>query len=189
LREDPLQFQPLMSTRKVIFSLKDRGIIEIQNEQISLTVLGHAVLAHLDSLSLNSIESKTDSEKGSHKINDTSLSHAKVLRQQKLEKSNQFLELYKQGLSYQDIGDKYKLSRERVRQILKPNPAFHEYLREREESETAAEEEKEKRAKEDFYSRTLAALYPERVAELWDYEKNSDLKPEDILAGTTQLYV
>jgi Hypothetical methyltransferase/Probable Zinc-ribbon domain/Type III restriction enzyme, res subunit len=140
-------------------------------------------------LCLDSVDSISNSEEDSLKNNCKSLSRSEVLREKKFEKSNQFLELYRQGLSYQDIGDKYKLSRERVRQILKPNPAFHEYLRERQESETAAEKEKEEREKKEFYSRSLAALYPERVAELWDYEKNGDLNPEDIPAGTTQMYI
>jgi hypothetical protein len=60
--------------------------------------------------------------------------NARELRkQQQLAKSNQLLELYKQGLTYQDIGSECGVSRERVRQILDQNPAFHQYLREREE--------------------------------------------------------
>jgi len=107
------------------------------------------------------------------------------LRAERLEKSNQFLELYKQGLSYQQIGDRFSISRERVRQVLKPNPEFHEYLKQKEEEKAALEQEQKEKAKEELYSRSLAAMYPERVAELWDYEKNGDLKPEEVLAGTT----
>jgi Hypothetical methyltransferase/Type III restriction enzyme, res subunit/Probable Zinc-ribbon domain len=159
----PIQF--FDSEKAVVLKLQERCLIEIQNEQVFLTVLGRDVLDYWEN-------------QNSSALND-------ARKQQKLEKSNQFLELYKQGLSYQDIGDKYKLSRERVRQILKPNPAFHEYLREREEFEAAAEQEKEERAKKELYSRSIAALYPERVAELWDYEKNSVLKPEVIIAGSS----
>ena len=65
-------------------------------------------------------------------------------------------------------------------------------MKEREEAEAAAEaadeREKRERDKQELYSRSLAALYPERVAELWDYEKNGDIKPEDLPAGSvTQL--
>ena len=38
-----------------------------------------------------------------------------------------------------------------------------------------------------LYSISLVTLYPERVAELWDYDKNGDLKPEDIPVNTKQL--
>ena len=107
-------------------------------------------------------------------------------KQERLEKSNQFLELYKQGFSYQDIGVKYGLSRERVRQVLKPNSEFHTYLKEREEAEILAEIEKSENTQKKIHSKSLAVLYPERVAELWDYEKNGDLKPEEVLAGSTQ---
>jgi Hypothetical methyltransferase/Probable Zinc-ribbon domain/Type III restriction enzyme, res subunit len=173
----PLPIQFFDSEKAVVFRLQDRHLIEIKNEQVSLTTLGKDVLEYRQNRKINGPKSQNLSP-----LND-------VRKQQRLEKSNQFLELYKQGLSYQDIGDKYELSRERVRQILKHNPAFHEYLGEREKSEAAAEQEKEERAKKELYSRSLAALYPERVAELWDYEKNSNLKPEDIPAGTTQLHV
>jgi transcription elongation factor Elf1 len=120
----------------------------------------------------------------------------KLLNQEKLARSNEFLELYKQGLSYQDIGDKYGLSRERVRQILKINPAFHEYIKERDEAEAsaerakvAAEREKAEQAKQELYLRSLAVLYPERVAQLWDYEKNGELKPEEVFAGSSTHYI
>jgi hypothetical protein len=169
----PLPIQFFDSEKTVVLKLQDRCLIEIKDEQVSLTTLGKSVSAYWQNQRSNESASQ----------NPSALNNA--LKQQRLEKSNQFLELYKQGLSYQDIGDKYELSRERVRQILKPNPAFHEYLRERKESEDAAEQKKKERAKEEFYSRSLAALYPERVTELWDYEKNSDLKPENIIAGST----
>ncbi len=106
------------------------------------------------------------------------------VKQEKLEKSNQFLELYKQGLTYQYIGEQYGLSRERVRQILTINPAFHDYLKEREQADIDAEREKTERIKQEIYSKSLAVLYPERVTELWDYEKNGELNPEEVGAGT-----
>jgi hypothetical protein len=160
------------SEKAVVLKLQDKCLIEIQNESAFLTTLGKDVLAHWQNQKFD--ESKPQISSTLHDAR----------KQQRLEKSNQFLELYKQGLSYQDIGDRYELSRERVRQILKPNSAFHEYLKERKESEYAAEKEKEERVKKEIYSKSLAALYPERVAELWDYEKNRELKPENIIAGS-----
>jgi hypothetical protein len=166
--------QSFSSAKAVVLKLQDRGLVEIKDEQVSLTSLGKALCDHWQ----NPIQEE-------RKIS----SNFDTRKQQRLDKSNQFLELYKQGLSYQDIGDKYGLSRERVRQILKPNPAFHDYLKEREEAEAAIEQEKEKRAKQELYSKSIAVLYPERVAELWDYEKNGELKPEDVPAGTVLQYV
>jgi hypothetical protein len=183
LRKGSRPFQPLTSTRKVIFNLKDRKIIEIQDDQLSLTVLGHIILNHLDELEISSIDSLPELEEiNSQKINDKILSKSEVARQQKLEKSNRFLELYKQGLSYQDIGEQHGISRERVRQILKPNPAFDEYLRERKESEDSAEYERKEKRKKDLSARSLASRYLNQVVNLWDFEKNQDLDPEKTLA-------
>ncbi|MBW4462468.1 MAG: DEAD/DEAH box helicase family protein [Nodosilinea sp. WJT8-NPBG4] len=111
------------------------------------------------------------------------------LSAQKMERSNQYLALYKQGLSYQQIADKFKISRERVRQVLNPNPNFHEYLKQKEERKIEHEKEQQEQIKRKQFSKSLAAIYPERVAELWDYEKNGDLKPEEILAGSTMHFI
>jgi Sigma-70, region 4 len=110
------------------------------------------------------------------------------LRRKKLEKSNEFLRLYKEGLTYQEIGDKHEISKERVRQLLKSNPNFYEYIKQSEEEkrtdEIIAKQEKEDLRKHKLYSKSLGVLYPDRVAELWDYEKNEDLNPNEILAGS-----
>jgi Hypothetical methyltransferase/Probable Zinc-ribbon domain/Type III restriction enzyme, res subunit len=162
------------SNKTVIVKLQERGLVTIQNEQVSLTLLGISISEFWKNQANETLEPRKTSAKN------------EALQQERLEKSNHFLELYKQGLSYQDIGDKYGLSRERVRQVLKSNPEFDTYLKEREEAEALAEIEKRESAQKKSYLKSLAALYPERVAELWDCEKNVDLKPEEILAGSTQ---
>jgi hypothetical protein len=170
----PVTIEFFDSGKAVILNLQDRGFVSIQNEQVSLTTLGVNISEYWQNQKLEALNSpKVSLEKEAHK-------------QQRLEKSNEFLELYKQGLNYQDIGDKYGISRERVRQILNPNVEFRHYLRECEKAKIAAEEKKKEQTKQNLYSRSLAALYPERVTELWDYDKNGDLKPEQVLAGSTQ---
>jgi transcription elongation factor Elf1 len=62
-------------------------------------------------------------------------------------------------------------------------------LEERKKEKLAEEKEKEERLKQEFYSRSLAVLYPERVAELWDYEKNGNLKPENVPAGSVTQFI
>ena len=182
LREDSLPFQPLGSTRKVVSSLRDRGIIEIQEGQLSLTKLGHDVLASLDYLYLDSIDSVSDSEKDLQQTNHQTLSALEVSRYQKLKKSDQFLELYKQGMSYQEIGERYKISRERVRQILSPNANFQEYLKQRKAEKLAADIEKKEKVKASLNERSLASRYLDQVVNLWDFEKNQNLDPEKTLA-------
>jgi hypothetical protein len=171
----PVPINFFESKINTLIDLQDKGVVEIQEGKVSLTNLGKEVIEYWQN----------------HKeLNPPNISSENQSRnQQRLEKSNEFLKLYKEGLSYQDIGDKFKLSRERVRQILDKNPAFHEYLREREEAKISSEQQKKELAEQRFYSKSLAALYPERVAELWDYEKNGDLKPEMVLAGTTQQFI
>ncbi|MCF7964366.1 MAG: DEAD/DEAH box helicase family protein [Methylobacter tundripaludum] len=115
---------------------------------------------------------------------------AALQRQQKrLEKSNEFLDLYKQGLTYQEIGDKYGLTRERVRQLLNLTPAFSEYLEEYEAAKVFAEQEKEEKAKRKLHESSFSFLYPEQTEKLWDYEKNGELKPDQVSAGSTLVEV
>jgi Hypothetical methyltransferase/Probable Zinc-ribbon domain/Type III restriction enzyme, res subunit len=164
----PVTISFFESGEAVILNLQNRGLVEIKNGYVSLTTLGTGILQHWENQKNNLLKPK------------------EVAKQKSLEKSNHFLDLYKQGFSYQDIGDKYGLSRERVRQVLNPNTEFHVYLREREEANLIAEEQKKEQAKQKLYSKSLVAIYPERIAELWDYEKNGYLKPEEVLAGSTQ---
>ena len=114
-------------------------------------------------------------------------------KEKRIAQSNHFLELYKQGNSYQKIGDIYGLSRERVRQILNRIPSFRKYQQEEKEAKAKAKAE-EKRIKaeqkqKNISSRSLATLYPERVAELWDYEKNKELNPDNFTANNSTLFI
>jgi hypothetical protein len=173
------------SVKRTLLNLQDRGLVQLKDDQVSLTDLGQAVCqiwqGQNDDGEVDfSPEAESESKKESSKLTK--------IREAKLEKSNQFFDLYKQGLSYQEIGDHHGLSTERVRQVLNINPAFHEYLEKREKAKAVAEQEKAERLKQELYSQTLAILYPKRVAELWDYEKNGNLKPENVPAGSvTQL--
>ena len=170
----PLSLDYFSSIKNAVVSLESRGLIEIRDEQVLLLPSGNSLLEAWQNPKRNELKPSPTVE---------------ARKQGRLEKSNRFLELYKQGLSYKEIANQYNISRERVRQVLDKNPALHEYLKEREEAEATAGQEKEERDKQKFYSRSLAALYPGRVRELWDYEKNGDLKPEDVAAGTVLQYV
>jgi Sigma-70, region 4 len=173
--KSPLALDYFMSIKKVVIDLESHGFVEVKDGQVFLLPLGRDFL---ESLRMPKV-----------KLEPKPCPIVEARKKERLEKSNQFLELYKKGLSYQKIGEQYDITRERVRQVLNKNPSFHEYLKEREKAESDAEFEKKERDKQDSYSKSLAALYPERVAELWDYEKNGDLKPEDVPAGTTQQYI
>lgn len=181
------------SFKSTLLNLQERGLVQLKDDQVSLTDFGKAVCQFWQGQNDDgevdfSPESESESKKESSKLTK--------IREAKLQKSNHFLELYKQGFSYQDIGDQHGLSRGRVRQVLDANPAFHEYLKEREKEKVAeeeakaiAEQEKKEQLKNNFYLKSLAVLYPERVAKLWDYEKNGDIKPEDIAAASTSQFI
>ena len=157
---------------KALSSLEEKGLAEQQNNEIHISQLGRKVTEYLQSVQVK-----------------TSTSKLQNLRQTKLAKSNEMLELYRQGLTYQDIGDLYNLTRERVRQLLDFNPAFHAYLIERETAEVQAEKDQEERKKQEQLAKSIIAKYTDRVAELWDYERNGDLRPEDVVSGTKLLSI
>lgn len=70
---------------------------------------------------------------------------------------------------------------------------IRKYQQEQKEAKAYAKAEEERKKaeqeKENLYSRSLAVLYPERVNELWDYEKNGTLKPDEILANTSTQFI
>ena len=163
---------------KAIINLEEKGLIEKKDNDINLNQLGKKVATYLQGTYktvekrkvVEDLKEKTKSQSKSQKL--------------KLEKSNEMLDLYRQGLSYQDIGDLYNLTRERVRQLLNFNPAFHAYLIEREAAEIQAQKDQEERKRQKQLAKSIIAMYPERVAELWDYERNGDLRPEDVGANS-----
>ena len=63
---------------------------------------------------------------------------------------------------------------------------YHTAVIEKDEEEKEIQEESKRQEQR---ARSIIAVYPERVAELWDYEKNGDLKPEDVSAGTVLQYI
>jgi DNA-binding PadR family transcriptional regulator len=92
---------------KILKELEKQGLVRCRNRQYSLTELGREIVKHLSNKSLTP---RRDAQ-----------------RKERLKKSYDFLELHRQGLSYQQIADKYGISRERVRQILASNPEFEAY--------------------------------------------------------------
>jgi hypothetical protein len=180
--------------RTIIFrdlsTLEKIGLTEKQNNEIHLNHLGQKVAEYV----VQERDQKLYAQSNSKAKSEAKLakSNAKLTKSEaKLVKSNAMLELYRQGFSYQDIGTQYKISRERVRQLLSNNPDFHDYLREKEERQQAEaeaqEQAQEEKKKQKQLAKSLIVVYPEPVAELWDYEKNGDLSPADVGTGTRSL--
>jgi transcription elongation factor Elf1 len=175
----PLPVSRFSSVKTVILNLLNRELIKQDGDQIHLTELGCSAYAkmQIQNMDIPIIEAEPNHDE---RIRTPSLKSIN------LEKSNQFLELYKRGLNRRQIGDRHGVSREYVRQQLNANPEFHEYEKERILCEAIAKQKRVQLAQEESYSKSLGGLYPNQVAELWDYEKNGDLQPENIQAGTTQ---
>ena len=104
----------LTRVHKILKELEKQGLVSFHDSQYSLTELGREIVGHL-------------SDKSPTPRRDAQ-------RKEKLQKSYDFLELHRQGLSYQQIGDKYGISRERVRQILASNPEFEAYRQKQKEN-------------------------------------------------------
>ena len=105
--------------------------------------------------------------------------------------SHHLLDLYKQELTYKEIGDRHQISQRQVMYILDKSSAYQKYVRERDKKKVAEQailgEEKAEQFKKNLYLKSLDVLYPERVRELWDYGKNGNLKPEEIYTVTNIL--
>lgn len=104
----------LTRVHKILKELEKQGLVSFHDSQYSLTELGREIVGHLS--------------------NKSPTPRRDAQRKEKLQKSYDFLELHRQGLSYQQIGDKYGISRERVRQILVSNPEFAAYRQKQKEN-------------------------------------------------------
>lgn len=176
--ESPRPLKHIRKATQLIPSLEQKGFLEIIKSEVQITFDGKTVLntALQDSKYDFSIE----------ELSQYFLSVDKMESEEEfLQKSNEFLELRKKGLTLEAIGGLHGITRERVRQILARNPDLEKHLQEEEEAKILAEKEKEEKKKQEFLENSLACKYPEQVAELWDYEKNADLKPEEVPANST----
>jgi Hypothetical methyltransferase/Probable Zinc-ribbon domain/Type III restriction enzyme, res subunit len=166
----------------VILKIKDKGIVQIEDDLISLTDLGRDVHEFLQIKYDEEINSLNDLEK--KEINESSKF---AERRADLEMSTQFLELYKQGFNRREIMGKYGVSYERFQKLFNINPAFYEYEKARKKERTKARITAELERIEKIQKRSIASLYPERIVDLWDFEKNHDLDPAKILASSAQV--
>lgn len=141
--------------------LVDKGLVEIYNDRVFLSILGKEVFQHLQFPPTPNI-----------------------CQEKHIQRNKKFFELYKQGMKYVNIGIQYEISGMQVKRILNNNADFHRYLKEKQNMKVLAKEQKQKRIMQNCYSHSLAILYPERIAELWDYQKNGDLKPEEVPAAS-----
>lgn len=172
----------IRKAKRIIPQLIEKELLEEHDEYVILTPKGKSVVSYYHENS----KKKYDIEE----INRVFFSQKRVkLREKQRQQSDEFLKLYSEGLTYQAIGDLHGISRERVRQILVKNPNWENYLKEEEEKkklEEAEEKRKKKRKKEKkLFENNLATKFPKRVAELWDYEKNGELKPEEVQSNST----
>lgn len=176
--ESPRSLKHIRKVKQIIPSLEQKGLIEIVGNEVQLTIDGKVMLQRtIHNAPLNF---------SPNSLIEIFLTPNKIeAEKQFLKKSSEILELRKQGLTYEAIGNIHGITRERVRQILAQNPDLVEYLKGEEEARVLAEQEEIERKKQEFLENSLAYKFPERVAELWDYEKNGKLKPEDILASNT----
>ncbi|MBL8207585.1 MAG: DEAD/DEAH box helicase family protein [Blastocatellia bacterium] len=178
----PRSLSKIKKAKHIIPALKSRGLLEIIDDEIRITQQGQEAFGKGYNESYRVFAQKD--------LEATFISEAKIQKQFRWKnKGEEYLALYKKGLTYQAIGELKGITRERVRQILDKTPAFHLYIEELEQAKILAERQEKEIAKQKRDENSLAAKFPDRVAELWDYEKNGDLKPEDVFVGSTMQFI
>lgn len=171
LSESARKTEEIRRAKNILPALVEKGFISEAEGVLSLTEAGKTILSDYP-------QDYTDESP-----NETFLAAGRIEARKALqEKAELFLSLYRQGFTYQEIGDLYELTRERVRQILNETPNFELYLEEYEKAKAEREREKEREARLRNIEKSLAAQFPDRVDELWDWEKNIDLNPAEIPA-------
>lgn len=171
LSDSPRKTEEIRGAKNIMPALSEKGFIVEAEGVLSLTEAGKAILSE---------NPKDHTEENAEEI---FLAAGKIEARNALqEKAEKFLALYRQGFTYQEIGDLYEITRERVRQILNTTPNFDLYLEEYERAKAERELEKEREAKLKGLERSLANQFPDYIDQLWDWEKNGDLNPARIPA-------
>lgn len=104
-------------------------------------------------------------------------------------RAERYLSLYRNGFTYQEIGDLHGLTRERVRQILNVTPNFAAYLQEHEEAERQRDSQMAFENRLKRLERSLANQFHKQVDALWDHEKNHGLDPTRIASRSASVEI
>ncbi len=180
ISKSPRLVNQIRGAKHIIPALKDRELLELSENKLWITAQGQDLL--------NSAKEFSQLLNTDEDFSELFISSAKTQSQNRvIKKGSKFLTLYMQGLTYQAIGDLHGITRERVRQYLIKVPVFHEYLENLKKHKAdlisikkEREIEKNERGEQRRKLNNLAARFPEKVNELWDYEKNGTQKPEDV---------
>lgn len=177
LSDGPVDAAQIRRAKNLIPHLSEIGQITVA-ETISLTDLGRQTLGE----NISADAKQEARARFFTSVRSDGRNHLK-------DRAERFLALYRNGFTYQEIGDLHGLTRERVRQILNVTPNFAEYLKEHEESERQREIQKQKDVRLKKLEKSLANQFPERVDELWDYEKNQGLDPTQIASRSASVEI
>ncbi|MGD9561211.1 MAG: zinc-ribbon domain-containing protein [Pyrinomonadaceae bacterium] len=178
LADGPVNKVNIRGGKLLIPHLSSEGKILVSADEVGLTDLGRQSLDETVSL-----ETKNEAKR-------RFFTTARVDGRSRLEdRAERFLALYRNGFTYQEIGDLHSLTRERVRQILNVTPNFAAYLEEHEEAERQREIDKRKDVKFRQLEKSLANQFPDRVDELWDREKNVGLDPTQIASRSASVEI
>lgn len=177
LSDGPVNTVNIRGAKNLIPRLKGLGKIVVSDE-ISLTDFGRQTLGQNISA-----EAK---EEARARFFTTARSDGRINLANRAER---FLALYRNGFTYQEIGDLHGLTRERVRQILNVTPNFATYLQEHEEAERQREIQKQIDSRLKQLEKSLANQFPERVDQLWDHEKNVGLDPTKISSRSSSVEI
>lgn len=173
----PIAKSNIRGGKNLIPRLQSLGAIVVSGEEVSLTDLGRRLAGTV---------SATAKEEARSRFFTSVRSDG---RSKLADRAERFLALYRNGFTYQEIGDIHGLTRERVRQILNITPNFPAYLQEHEEGERQRELQKEKDSKWKRLEKSLANQFPDRVDELWDREKNLGLDPTQISSRSASVEI
>ena len=197
LSESARQAEEIRGAKNILPALVEKGFISEAEGVLSLTEAGKTILSDYP-------QDYTDENP-----DETFLAAGKIEARKALQaKAELFLSLYRQGFTYQEIGDLYELTRERVRQILNETPNFELYPEECEKAKDGHEWRKKpcdivtswERSKTSGCpvcagkinkaqkQKSLTEVYPDLVEKYRDLEKNEadSLDPNELTLGSNR---
>lgn len=168
--------------KKIIPSLATEGLVTIENEIVRITEIG-----------INEV-AKNSSQIDVQASIQLFLSQVKIdARLRKNQKVAECLELHSQGVTLEQIGQKFGVTRQRVEQLIKLSPRYPGYkeqlTKQKQESAEIQANEKKRNDRLRKLEKSLANRFPYEVDTLWDWQKNEDLDPTKIAAHSTSIEV
>ena len=161
---------------------KENKLIDLKEQYFQLFKNGLSEEEIANKFDINVFKVK----KSLHQHPDYSVEKIKVFEEKYKRKYDPYMSLWIEGKTLEEVGQHFKISRERVRQLLNKHPDYEYWKEQREKQREELENQKIVEKTDKAIENSLYFHYEEKVNQYWCWEKNKELDPYKLARKASQ---